>query len=72
MSQAAHQMVYRVSSRKTSTHNLLHRVRSHAQRQEILPLRQPCLVAVFLRVQIERRLDLAVTQEALHGLTRWC
>ena len=28
----------------------------------------PCFIAVFLRVQIERRLNLAVTQDSLHGL----
>jgi hypothetical protein len=31
-------------------------------------LRGPCFVAVFLRVEIERRLYFAVTQDSLHGL----
>jgi len=30
-------------------------------------LRRPCFIAVVLRVQIERRLNLRVTQDALHG-----
>jgi len=39
----------------------------HTERLQELSLRAPCFVAVFLRVQIERRLNLAVTQEGLHG-----
>jgi hypothetical protein len=31
------------------------------------PLRRPRFIAIFLRVQIERRLNLAVTQKSLHG-----
>ena len=63
----------RVTGRDTGNSNpqsnphLLHRyIHSHG-RQEFT-LRRPCLVAVFLRVQIEGRLNLAVTQESLHGL----
>ena len=40
----------------------------HSHGRQEFTLRRPCLVAVFLRVQIERRLNLAVTQETLHGL----
>ena len=51
---------------ETPTHNPTHiycivtKFISHG-RQEFT-LRRPCLVAVFLRVQIEGRLNLAVTQ----------
>ena len=51
---------------KTSTHNpthtLLHRIRTDSKRRQIFPLRRSCFVAVFLRVEIERGLDFAVTQ----------
>ena len=29
---------------------------------------RPCFIGVVLRMQVERRLDLRVTQDALHGL----
>jgi len=32
-----------------------------------IPLRRQCFVAVLLRVQTKRRLNLYVTQDALHG-----
>jgi hypothetical protein len=40
----------------------------HPDRVEELSLRRPCLIAVLLRVQVERCLNLAVTQDSLHGL----
>jgi hypothetical protein len=46
----------------------LHQLRSHSQRRQIFPLRRPCFIAIVLGVQIERRLNLRVTQDALHGL----
>jgi len=56
---------------KTSTHNpthtSLHHRAAHAKRRKILPLRRQCFIAVFLRTQIERRLNLAVTQDSLNG-----
>ena len=46
------------------THNWPHasldHLRSHSQRR-------PCFIAVVLRIQVERRLNLRVTQDALHG-----
>src|SRR5712692_2510304 len=63
----------RVTGRDTGNSNprsnphLLHRDIHPHGRQEFT-LRRPCLVAVFLRVQIEGRLNLAVTQESLDGL----
>jgi hypothetical protein len=45
---------------------LLHGLIHPHDRQEFA-LRGPCFIAVFLRVQIERRLNLAVTQNSLHG-----
>src|SRR6266851_919292 len=57
---------------KTSTHNpahiSLHHLRTHSERRQIFPLRRPCFIAVVLRVQIERRLDLRLTQDSLNGL----
>jgi len=47
---------------------LLHRIRTDPERHQIFPLRRPCFVAVFLRVEIERRLNFAVTQDSLRGL----
>jgi len=59
-------------SPKTPTHNpahiLLHQFRSHPERLQELSLRAPCFIAVFLRVQIEGRLNLRVPQDSLHGL----
>ncbi len=55
------------NSNPQSNPHLLHRYIHPHGRQEFT-LRRPCLVAVFLRVQIEGRLNLAVTQESLHGL----
>jgi len=40
----------------------------HPDGGEKLALRGPCFIAAFLRIQIEGRSDLAVTQESLHGL----
>ena len=57
---------------KTSTHNpthkLLHRIRNDSERRQIFLLRGPCFIAVVLRVQIESRLNLCVTQDALYSL----
>src|SRR6266478_6329708 len=57
---------------KTSTHNpahiSLHHLRTHSERRQIFPLRRPCFIAVVLRVQIERRLNLRVTKDSLNGL----
>ena len=56
---------------KTSTHNpahiSLHHLRIHSQRRQIVPLRRLCFIAVVLRVQIERRLNLRVTKDSLNG-----
>ena len=49
------------------THNLLHHLSLHAQRRKIFSLRRERFIAVFLRVQIERRLKLRVTQNSLNG-----
>ena len=46
----------------------LHRFGRHSERHQILALRGPCFIGVFLRIEIQRRLNLAVTQDALHGL----
>ena len=46
---------------------LIHR-RVHSNGCQEFALRGPCFIAVFLRVQIERRLNLRVTQDSLHGL----
>jgi hypothetical protein len=40
---------------------------AHSHRAQEFALRGPCFIAVFLRVAIERRLYLAVTQDSLHG-----
>jgi hypothetical protein len=44
----------------------MHRLIHPHGRQEFA-LGRPCFIADFLRVQIERRPDLAVTQDSLHG-----
>ena len=55
---------------KTSTHNpthtSLHRIRTDSERHQIFPLRRACFVTVFLCVQVERGLNLGVTQDSLH------
>jgi hypothetical protein len=48
-------------------HTSLHHLRRHSQRPKIFPLRRPCFIAVVLRIQVERRLNLRVTQDALHS-----
>jgi len=57
---------------KTSTHNpthtSLHRIRTDSERHQIFPMRRACFVTVFLRVQVERGLNLGVTQDSLHRL----
>ena len=45
----------------------IHR-RVHSNGCQEFALRGPCFIAVFLRVQIERRLNLRVTQDSLNGL----
>ena len=59
---------------QTSTHNptdtLLRRIRTDSERHQIFPLRRPCFVAVFLRVEIERHLDSAVTPQELQQIRR--
>ena len=40
----------------------------HSDGSQELALRGPCFVAVFLRVEIERRLNSRMTQDALHCL----
>jgi len=45
---------------------LVHRG-AHPHGGQEFTLRRPCFVAVFLRVQIERSLNLCVTQESLNG-----
>ena len=54
---------------KTLTYHpkLLYGIRGDSGRHQILPLRRACFVAVFLRVEIEGRLDSRMTQDALHG-----
>src|SRR5258705_8984240 len=60
-----------VSCTKTSTHNpthnSLHHRTAHTKCRKIVALRRPCFIAVFLRIQIERRLDFCVTQDSLNG-----
>jgi hypothetical protein len=46
----------------------LHQLRVNPERLRELSLRRPCFIAVFLRVEIQRRPNLRVTQDALHGL----
>jgi hypothetical protein len=41
--------------------------REHAECLQELSLRGTSLIAVFLCVEIERRLDARMTQDALHG-----
>ena len=41
--------------------------KAHPHSGQEFALRGPCFVAVFLRVQIERRLNLCVTQDSLYG-----
>ena len=56
---------------KTPTHNSTHSLLQrhiHPHGGQEFALRGPCFIAVFLRVQIERRLNLRVTQDSLHGL----
>ena len=65
--QAAHSTSYWWHPGNSEPTTLLQHLRSRFQRREILPLCRPCFITVFLRVQIERRLNLAVTQDALHG-----
>ena len=71
MSQAAHSVGYRVLSQKTSTHNPTHNSLHHrtadSQRRKIFPLRRQRFIAVFLRAQIERRLNFCATQDSLNG-----
>jgi hypothetical protein len=45
------------ASTHNPTHNLLHHLTPHTQRRKIFSLRRERLIAVFLCVQIERRLD---------------
>ena len=59
---------------KISTHNpthtyltSLHQLRGDSQRRQIFPLRRQCFIAVFLCVQIERRLNSCVTQDSLNS-----
>jgi hypothetical protein len=42
----------------------------HPHRGQEFALRGPCFIAVFLRVQIERRLNLRMTQDSLHAWSR--
>src|SRR6266446_3712009 len=64
----------RVTGRDTGNSNpqlnpqLLIHCCAHPYSVEEFALCGPCFVAVFLRIQIERRLNLAVTQDSLHGL----
>ena len=56
-------------TRKTPTHNpTIVNPRIHLHGGEEFALRCSCLVAVFLRVQIDWSSELAVTQDVLHGL----
>jgi len=55
------------ASTHNPTHNLLHHLILHAQRRKIFSQRRERFIAVFLRVQIERRLDFHVTQDSLNG-----
>jgi hypothetical protein len=51
-----------------STHSSLHQLRCDADRRQESSLRGPRFIGVLLRVEIERRLNLAVTQDRLYGL----
>jgi len=57
---------------ETPTHNSIHNSMvnrlMHPHRGLEFAPRDPCLIAVFLRVQIEHRLNLRVTRDSLHDL----
>ena len=53
---------------ETPTHNFSAPSDSSPHGGQEFTLRRACFVAVFLRVQIERRLNLVVTQDSLHVL----
>jgi hypothetical protein len=40
----------------------VHHLCSHSQSRKIFPLPRPCFIAVVLRIQVEGRLNLCVTQ----------
>jgi len=46
----------------------LNHLRRKTQFLEECALRRPCFIAIALRVEIERRLNSRMTQNALHGL----
>ena len=63
---------------KTSIHNRthtslisLHQLRSHSQRRKIFPLCRQGFIAVFLRIQIERRLNLSTELSQPVVLSEW-
>ena len=45
----------------------MHCFRTHAHSGQELTLRRACFITVFLRVEIQRRLNPGMTQNALHG-----
>ena len=52
----------------TGIERSLDHLRRESHFLEERPLRGPCFIAVPLRVEIERRLDARMTQDALHRL----
>jgi hypothetical protein len=54
------------SNPQLNPQHLIHRG-AHPHSVQEFALRGPCFIAVFLRVQIERCLNLCVTQDSLYG-----